>query len=91
MRYEASDLKRDLDSLGIVRSVRLLWLIIRIVKHGRLRCRNNKALYNWVRGAFPEFSYRTETRIGFRGKSYEALIVTDASGVVETELENEDE
>ena len=62
------------------------------MRHGRLRCRNNKALYNYLGQAFPELRFtEVQKRIEFgsrKGETYMGLKIIDPSGL--NEIEDED-
>jgi hypothetical protein len=67
MIYNPKDLRIDLDVAinnlhagpphRITGLLQLAWVLVKLVRHGRVRCRNNKALYNYLGSAFPELRF----------------------------------
>lgn len=77
MRYDPKDMKTELDAaIRDGNDVQLAWVLVKIVRHGRLRCRNNKALYNWMAQAFPELSF-DEVQKEYQGRRYPGLRITE--------------
>ena len=59
-----SDLKAEFEKeFGTALTVRQLWILVKICKWVRLRCRNNSAFNNFMNGIFaPHASFRTVTK-----------------------------
>jgi len=56
-----------------------VFLLVKIAKHCRLRCRSNAALHNWLRRGFPSLkitTFKAESRFK-PGQMYDALSVVN--------------
>lgn len=62
-----------------------IWTIVKMMKHARLRCRNNAALNNWLNSVFGtkyRFSQENKTRKNrYTGadETYQGLVIRDAA------------
>lgn len=73
-----------------------VFLLVKIIKHCRLRCRSNAALHNWLKRAFPDLTIGTTKVLSkypkYAGETYDALTVKNkALPDVGTGTEEEDE
>ncbi len=57
-------------------TVRQLWCLVKMMKHCRLRCRSNAALYNYLNGNFTSHSFREVTKVHPDGTTYPGLEIT---------------
>lgn len=73
MRYE--DSREVAEVLGQL-TVRQLWVLVKICKTVRLRCRNNKAFNNYFGRIFPYASFDEVTKFKEDGSSYPGLQIT---------------
>lgn len=57
----------------------MVFLLVKIAKHCRLRCRSNAALHNWLKRGFPDLNITTVKALSkypkFEGETYDALKV----------------
>jgi hypothetical protein len=100
MIYKPEDLKVQLDEAiqACVKGeglVRLAWVLVKLVRHGRVRCRNNKALYNYLSKAYPELRFDEVPKIiedgPRKGQMYMGLKITNrATGVTVGEGDNDE-
>ena len=73
MKYE--DSKEVAEVLGQL-TVRQLWVLVKIAKTVRLRCRSNKAFNNYMNRIFPYASFDEVTKTKADGTSYPGLQIT---------------
>ena len=52
-----------------------LWLLVRLSKNVRLRCRNNTAFNNFFSRVFPYAKFKQVMKRGFDGKEYPGLSI----------------
>jgi hypothetical protein len=100
MIYKPEDLKAQLDEAiqACIKGeglVRLAWVLVKLVRHGRVRCRNNKALYNYLGKAYPELRFdevpKTILSGPRKGQMYMGLTITNrATGVTIDEGDNDE-
>lgn len=78
MRYEPQVLNTELKSRFEVEEVtpEMAWVLVKLMKHARLRCRNNAALNNYLREAFPELRFDQVEKKKADGTFYEGLQIT---------------
>lgn len=71
-----------------------IFLLVKIIKHCRLRCRSNVALHNWLKRAFPDLNISTvKMKSKYDDGTYDALKVFNplqAGGVGGTEEEDKE-
>lgn len=72
-------------------TVEQAWLLVRFAKNARLRCRNNKALYNSMMRNFPNLSFRDGPKEKANGAKYDGLFITDKrTGKIVDQKDDED-
>ena len=55
-------------------SERGMWVLVKLFKHARGRCRSNTAMNNWLRDAFTGHQFNEIDKVDERtGKSYKGL------------------
>jgi hypothetical protein len=94
MKYEPEDLKVDLKTrFGVEElSPEQAWVLVKIVKHGRLRCRNNAALNNFMRKAFAHLRFDQVEKRKADGSFYEGLSISYRDGAKQAPImEGDDE
>jgi hypothetical protein len=57
-----------------------IWLVVKIAKHVRLRCRNNAAFNNWFNSVFPAYRFRQVPKKRADGSPYEGLQIMNKEG-----------
>jgi len=83
MRLDIPQFRKDFEAaFGKQISVQQLWLLTKMCKNVRLRCRNNTAFNNFMNGVFgphAQFNTVTKTRISWKTglpESYPGLSIT---------------
>ena len=56
-------------------SLEQMWAIVFMMKHVRLRCRNNVALNNYLNMMFPDFKFRQVDKVDSSGNTYKGLVI----------------
>jgi len=64
---------------------KIAWIFIKVIRHGRLRCRSNKALNNYLAKVFPSLHFEEVPKIDRMGKQYMGLKISnrDTKQIVE--------
>jgi len=83
--YEPKEMRQELGQAITEKSmVGLAWVLVKLVRHGRVRCRNNKALNNYMSKAFPELRFNEIPKVvefGRRkGETYMGLQIVSQDG-----------
>ena len=66
-------------------SVRKLWILTKMCKHARGRCRSNAAFNNWANRLFAPAKFK-EVQKEYEGRTYPGLEITkNGQGIVENE------
>lgn len=75
MKYLPEDVRRDVKAkLGIEElTPEQAWILVKLMKHARLRCRNNGALDNYLREAFPHLRFDQVEKRRADGTPYDGL------------------
>ncbi len=78
MKYLPEDVQRDVATkLGIEElTPEQAWIMVKLMKHARLRCRNNGALNNYMRTAFPHLRFDQVEKRRADGTPYDGLSIT---------------
>ena len=99
MIYNPEKLRQELDAtiqecIKGAGALHLAWVLVKLVRHGRVRCRNNKALYNYLGKAYPELRFdevpKTMEYGPRKGQMYTGLKITNRSTGITVEA-NDDE
>jgi hypothetical protein len=104
MFYKPEDFKADLEQVEVLMAnaiadgkrseeagIRLAWIFVKAIRHGRLRCRNNKALNNYLAKVFQSLRFEEVSKYNRLGKQYMGLrIVSQASNVTVDQEEGDD-
>lgn len=73
----AQQLKSEIESaFGTELTARQLWVLVKMSKHVRLRCRNNSAFNNCFNQVFPYASFRQVNKTRLDGSTYPGLQIT---------------
>lgn len=77
MRFAGSSLQAEFkESFGVSveqLTVRQMWCLVKIIKHCRLRCRSNAALYNYLNASFVGHRFKEVTKTHKDGTTYPGL------------------
>lgn len=78
MRFLPNDLRTEVEQrLGMKElTPEQAWVLVKIMKHARLRCRNNGALNNYMRAAFPHLRFDQVEKRRLDGTPYDGLQIT---------------
>lgn len=104
MFYKPEDFKADIEQIEVLMAnaiadgkrseevgIRLAWIFVKAIRHGRMRCRNNKALNNYLAKVFPSLRFEEVQKYDRLGKPYMGLkIVSRVSNVTVDQEENND-
>lgn len=100
MIYNPENLRQELDAaikecVSSEGLVRLAWVLVKLVRHGRVRCRNNKALYNYLGKAYSELRFdevpKTIEYGPRKGQTYMGLKITNRVMGVTVETDDDEE
>jgi len=81
MRYDGEQVAKEFEEAfgkhinGI--TAREMWWLVKVIKHCRMRCRNNSALNNWLSRNFKNFRFSQVTKTKQNGETYEGLEITE--------------
>lgn len=90
MKLEPREAREMLHRIKNEWTVQDAWTLIKIIKHCRLRCRNNAALNNFMNNIFPDMRFEQVTKFRPDGSSYPGLRITSKHNPNAT-LEGEDD
>lgn len=71
----------------------MVFYLVKIAKHCRLRCRSNAALHNWVRRGFPSLlitTHKAESKFK-PGQMYDALRIDNPEGAPHSGVTEEED
>ena len=82
MIYNPEDCRAELEeAIKDQNAPRIAWVLVKLVRHGRVRCRNNKALNNYMAKVFPELRFQeVQKTVEYgprKGQTYTGLRITD--------------
>jgi hypothetical protein len=78
MKLLPEDLKKDIEQKFNVKELtpEQAWVLVKLMKHARLRCRNNSALNNYMRTAFTHLRFDQVEKRRADGTPYDGLCIT---------------
>ena len=53
-----------------------MWVLVKLFKHARGRCRSNVAMNNWLKDCFPNFRFSQVEKTKENGEKYPGLEIT---------------
>lgn len=85
-----TNFKEEMEQKFGVLTPKQMWLLVKLSKNVRLRCRNNVAFNNFFNSTFPYANFSQINKIRADGSSYPGLKITFKDGQSsEEEEENE--
>jgi hypothetical protein len=63
-------------------SPRMAWWLVKLIKHCRMRCRNNSALNNYLNRNFKGLRFQQVTKTRQDGSTYPGLEITGKDGAL---------
>lgn len=84
-----SKFKEDIEANFGKLNLKQIWLIVKIAKHVRLRCRNNTAFNNFFNQIIPQAYFKQVIKTRQDGSTYPGLSIS--TGNNEEIIENEEE
>jgi len=69
---EPTEVREWCEEKGIT-SLRDLWMLVKLCKHVRMRCRNNAAFNNFFNRIFPNATFDQVPKVNARGEQYKGL------------------
>jgi hypothetical protein len=81
MRYDGPEVQKEFeDAFGSMPTVRQMWVLVKMIKHCRQRCRNNAALNNWLNRNFKHLRFSEVTKVKQNGETYKGLDISEHDG-----------